>query len=208
MLDLEKDKRFKYVLVFKNHKPAAGSTTINHLRSQLIALPANPKSVKGELNGAKRYFNYKERCVYCDIITQELEDKKRLILDVDGFVAIAPFASRFPFETWILPKKHSPDYTKTKDSDMISLARILKEVLHRMNTLLSDPPYNYVLHTAPYRRAKAGYWNTIAHDYHWHIEIIPRLTRVAGFEWGTGFYINPTPPEEAAKFLKEAENNG
>lgn len=205
ILDLEKDKRFKYVLVFKNHKPAAGSTKIKHCRSQLIALPACPKSVKGELEEAKRYFDYKDRCVYCDIISQELQDKKRLILDIDGFVAIAPFAARFPFETWILPKKHSADFTDIEDKKMIDLARTLKEVMLRINILLSDPPYNYMLHTAPYRRPKAGYWSTIQQDYHWHIEIIPRLTRVAGFEWGTGFYINPTPPEEAAKFLREVK---
>lgn len=203
LLDLEKDRRFKYVLVFKNHKPAAGSTKIRHLRSQLIALPACPKSVKGELEGAKRYFDYKDRCVYCDIISQELQDKKRLILDIDGFVAIAPFAARFPFETWVLPKEHSADYSNIEDKDMADLSKILKELILRINRLLSDPPYNFMLHTAPYRRPKAGYWSTIKSDYHWHIEIIPRLTRVAGFEWGTGFYINPTPPEEAAKFLRE-----
>jgi UDPglucose--hexose-1-phosphate uridylyltransferase len=201
--DLENDKRFKYVLLFKNYKPAAGATRIKHCRSQLIALPVNPKSVKGELEGSKRYFDYKERCVYCDIITQEMENKKRLILDIDGFVAIAPFASRFPFETWILPKEHSADFTKLKDDKFIYLAKILKETLLRMHKLLSDPPYNYILHTAPYRRPKEGYWSTIAQDYHWHIEVIPRLTKVAGFEWGTGFYINPTPPEEAASFLRE-----
>lgn len=205
ILDLEKDKRFKYVVVFKNHKPAAGSSKIKHCRSQLIALPACPKSVKGELNGAKKYFEYKDRCVFCDIISQEMADKKRLILDIDGFVAIAPFAARFPFETWILPKKHSADFTNTEDKSMLGLGKVVKEVLMRLNRLLSDPPYNYIIHTAPYRRPKVGYWSTIDQDYHWHIEIIPRLTRVAGFEWGTGFYINPTPPEESAQFLRETK---
>jgi len=203
--DLERDKRFKYVLVFKNHKPAAGSTKIRHCRSQLIALPACPKSVKGELEGARKYFEYKDRCVFCDIISQELEDKSRLIFDVDGFVAIAPFAARFPFETWILPKDHCADFPKITDKNTFELAKILKEILLRMNKLLSDPPYNYILHTAPYRRPKAGYWGSIEQDYHWHIEIIPRLTRVAGFEWGTGFYINPMPPENSAKFLREVK---
>ncbi|MFA5069225.1 MAG: galactose-1-phosphate uridylyltransferase [Candidatus Omnitrophota bacterium] len=204
IVDLEGDTRFKYVLVFKNHKPASGATKIRHCRSQLIALPVCPKSVKGELIGAKRYFEYKDRCVFCDIISQELNDKKRLILDIDGFVAISPFAARFPFETWILPKKHSADYTSIIDVDANGLAKVLKEILFRMHRLLSDPPFNYIIHTAPYRRAKKGYWGTIENDYHWHIEIIPRLTRVAGFEWGTGFYINPMPPEDAARFLREA----
>ena len=205
ILDLEKDMRFKYVLAFKNHKPAAGSTQIRHTRSQLIALPATPKSIKAKLEGAKRYFEYKERCVYCDMISQELQDKKRVILEMDGFLAICPFASRFPFETIIMPKKHSASFTDINDNDAHNLAKTLKEILGRMDKLLSDPAYNYMLHTAPYKRAKAGYWSSIEHDFHWHIEIIPRLTKVAGFEWGTGFYINPTPPEEAAKFLKEAE---
>jgi UDPglucose--hexose-1-phosphate uridylyltransferase len=202
--DLEGDIRFKYVLIFKNHKPASGATKIRHCRSQLIALPVCPKSVKGELVGAKRYFEYKDRCVFCDIISQELNDKKRLILDIDGFIAIAPFAARFPFETWILPKKHSADFTSITKEDSHELGKVLKEVLSRMNRLLEDPPYNYIIHTAPYRRPKQGYWSTIDNDYHWHIEIIPRLTRVAGFEWGTGFYINPMPPEDAAQFLRDA----
>jgi UDPglucose--hexose-1-phosphate uridylyltransferase len=202
--DLEGDTRFKYVLIFKNHKPASGATKIRHCRSQLIALPVCPKSVKGELVGAKRYFEYKDRCVFCDIISQELSDKKRLILEIDGFVAIAPFAARFPFETWILPKKHSADFTSITAEDAKHLAKMMKEVLSRINRLLSDPPYNYIIHTAPYRRPKQGYWSSISQDYHWHIEIIPRLTRVAGFEWGTGFYINPLPPEDAAKALRDA----
>ena len=204
IVDLEGDTRFKYVLIFKNHKPASGATKIKHCRSQLIALPVCPKSVKGELVGAKRYFEYKDRCVFCDIISQELNDKKRLILDIDGFIAIAPFAARFPFETWILPKTHSTDFTSITEADAYELGKVLKEVLLRMNRLLSDPPYNYIIHTAPYRRPKQGYWSTIDSDYHWHIEIIPRLTRVAGFEWGTGFYINPMPPEDAAQFLRDA----
>jgi len=205
ILSLERDERFKYVLVFKNHKIAAGSTSIAHSRSQLIALPACPKNVKGELEGAKRYYDYKDRCVYCDMLTQEAKENKRLILDMGGFMAIAPFASRFPFETWILPKKHAAYFCKISDKGIKGLAKMLKEILGRINNLLSDPPYNYILHTAPYRRAKPGYWATIDHDFHWHLEIIPRLTKVAGFEWGTGFYINPMAPEEAAKFLREAK---
>ena len=205
ILALEGDRRLKYVLVFKNHKSLAGATDSDHSRSQLIALPACPKSVKGELEGAKRYFDYKDRCVYCDIINQEVKDKQRLILDKNGFVAIAPFASRFPFETWVLPKEHCADFSKITNEDISGLAKTLKEVLKRIKQGLSDPPYNYILHIAPYRREKVGYWSTIEQDYHWHIEIIPRLTQVAGFEWGTGFYINPISPEAAAKFLREVK---
>ncbi len=203
--DLGKDMRFKYALVFKNYGWVAGAGSIQHARSQLIATPVNPKRVKEELVGARQYYSYHERCVYCDLIKQELESKDRLILDIDGFIAIAPFASRFPFEVWILPKKHSCDFTSLEVPSRIDLARILKKVLSKLKKGLDDPPYNYMLHTAPFRREKLGYWKSIDYDYHWHIEIMPRLTRVAGFEWGTGFYICPLPPEAAAKFLREVE---
>ena len=203
MLDLEKDKRFKYVLVFKNYGWTAGGGRIRHSRSQLIATPVNPKRVKEELEGARFYYNYHERCVFCDLIKQELALKDRLILEIDGFIAITPFAARFPFETWILPKKHSADFTSIDANAQHNLAKIMKAVLGKLKQGLNDPPYNYVLHTAPFRRQKIGYWRSIDSDYHWHIEIMPRLTRVAGFEWGTGFYICPLPPEDAAKFLRE-----
>jgi UDPglucose--hexose-1-phosphate uridylyltransferase len=205
MVDLEKDKRFKYVLIFKNYGWAAGSGRIKHSRSQIIATPVNLKRVKEELAGARRYYEYHERCVFCDLIKQELESKDRLILDIDGFIAITPFAARFPFEIWILPKKHSCDFTNLDMPSRIDLARIVKKTLSKLKKSLNDPPYNYVVHTAPFRRPKVGYWKSIDYDYHWHIEIMPRLTRVAGFEWGTGFYICPLPPEDAAKFLREVE---
>lgn len=201
--DLERDRRFKYVLVFKNYGWTAGGGRVKHSRSQLIATPVNPKRVKEELAGARSYYDYHERCVYCDLIQQELQSKERLILDVDGFIAVTPFAARFPFEVWILPKKHSSDFTSLDMPNRLYLSRIMKKVLAKLKKGLNDPPYNYVLHTAPFRRQKVGYWKSIDHDYHWHIEIMPRLTRVAGFEWGTGFYICPLPPEDAAKFLKE-----
>ncbi|MEI8176644.1 MAG: galactose-1-phosphate uridylyltransferase, partial [Candidatus Omnitrophota bacterium] len=172
--DLEKDIRLKYVLIFKNYGHAAGSMSFKHSRSQLIATPINPKLVKEELVGAKRYFDYKERCIYCDMIKYELESQKRIILEVDGFVAIAPYASRFPFEIWILPKEHSCDFPKLPEYQRLDLARTLKTVMMKLKKALGDPPYNYVIHTAPLRLgSKPGYWKTIEDDYHWHIEIIP-----------------------------------
>lgn len=204
MTDLEKDPRFKYALIFKNYGWSAGGGKMKHTRSQLIATPINPKRVKEELAGSREYYDYHERCIFCDLIKQELDQKDRLILDVDGFIAICPFAARFPFEVWVLPKKHSCDFTALDMPSRLNLAYIMKQVLTKLKKGLNDPPYNYVLHTAPFRRqSKSGYWKTIDQDYHWHIEIIPRITRVAGFEWGTGFYICPVPPEDAAKFLKE-----
>lgn len=203
--DLGRDQRFKYALLFKNYGLAAGSGKIRHSHSQLIALPVNPIRLKDELVGARQYFEYKERCVFCDIIKQELDTGRRIVADVDGFLAFAPFASRFPFEIWLLPKKHSADFSNTTKDKRILLAKIMKLVLLKLKKALVDPPYNIILHTAPFRTPRPGYWRTIDEDFHWHFEIMPRLIRVAGFEWGTGFYINPTPPEEAAKYLSETE---
>ncbi|MFH1577580.1 MAG: galactose-1-phosphate uridylyltransferase, partial [Candidatus Omnitrophota bacterium] len=180
IVDLGKDKRFRYVLLFKNHGWAAGGGRIKHSRSQLIATPVTPKRVKEELVGARRYFEYHERCVFCDLVSQELEKKDRLIIDIDGFIAITPFASRFPFEIWILPKNHSCDFVSLDDQHRRHLAKILKIVLLKLKIGLNDPPFNYIIHTAPFRHPKAGHWKTIQDDYHWHIEIMPRLTRVAG----------------------------
>jgi len=205
IIDLEKDRRFKYALVFKNHGWTAGAGRIKHSRSQLIATPVNPKRVKEELAGSMAYYEYHERCIFCDLIKQELQSKERLILDLDGFIAITPFAARFPFEVWILPKKHSCDFVSLDMESRMYLARTMKIVLSKLKKGLNDPPYNYVVHTAPFRRQKSGYWKSIDNDYHWHIEIMPRLTRVAGFEWGTGFYICPLPPENAAQFLREVQ---
>ncbi|MCM8771225.1 MAG: galactose-1-phosphate uridylyltransferase [Candidatus Omnitrophica bacterium] len=206
IVDLEKDKRFKYVLVFKNYGWIAGGGRVKHSRSQLIATPVNPKRVKEELVGAHAYYEYHERCIFCDLIKQEIEQKDRLIIETEGFIAICPFAARFPFEMWVLPKKHSCDFTSLDMPMRLNLAYIIKQVLSRLKKGLNDPPYNFILHTAPFRRpTKAGYWRTIDYDYHWHIEIMPRLTRVAGFEWGTGFYICPLPPEDGAKFLREIQ---
>ncbi|PIQ89372.1 MAG: galactose-1-phosphate uridylyltransferase [Candidatus Omnitrophica bacterium CG11_big_fil_rev_8_21_14_0_20_42_13] len=203
--DLEKDERFKYLLVFKNYGWAAGGGRIKHARSQLIATPVNPKRVKEELAGAKKYFDYHERCIFCDLIKQEVDFKERVVAEIDGFVAIVPFASRFPFEIWILPKDHNCDFSTITAGHQKELAEMLKLVLLKLKKAANDPPYNYIIHTAPFRRPKLGYWKTIHEDFHWHIEIIPRLTRVAGFEWGTGFYICPLPPESAAKFLREVQ---
>jgi len=197
IVDLRNDQRLRYVLVFKNHGVAAGAS-LEHSHSQLIALPIVPRRVAEEIEGAKNYFSYKDRCVFCDIIRQELQQKKRVILENKAFLSVAPFASRFPFETWILPKTHYPCYEKMEFALYEQVAQILSETLKRMNRVLNDPPYNYVLHTSSFSGMESEH-------YHWHVEIMPKLTKVAGFEWGTGFYINPTPPEEAAEYLREVK---
>ncbi len=205
--DLEKDPRIKYVMVVKNYGRAAGGGHLKHQRLQLIGTPVNLKRVKGELEGAKRYYDYKERCIFCDIIKQELGANKRVIMETKQFIAIMPFASRFPFETWFLPKEHSCDFYKTPKERSADFGELVGQTFAKLRKVIGDFPYNTVLHTAPFRRdlGKRRYWDTIEHDYHWHFEVLPILTRVAGFEWGSGFYINPLPPEDACKSVKEAK---
>ncbi len=206
--ELEKDPRFKYTLLFKNHGLISGSARdiIRHTRSQLIATPITPKRVKEELESTRSYFDRHDRCVFCDIIRQEAKDGSRIVAQNASFFAFCPFASRSPFEIWILPKKHSADFGKLPGQDFPAIASLLKECLTKIRALLNDPPYNMILHTAPYRHSdKWTYWRTVEEDYHWYLQISPRLTRDAGFEWGTGIYINPTPPEDAAQLLRETE---
>ncbi len=205
--DLERDPRFRYALLFKNYRDVAGAGRVPHVRSQLIATPVTPKRVKEELVGSRRYYGGKERCLICDVVQQERQAQLRIVHETDHMVAVCPFASRFPFELWVVPKRHNCDFSRIQPEEMRDLAGMMKHVLARLRVVLEDPPYNYLLHTAPFRNepGKLGHWQTIEHDYHWHVELIPRLTRVAGFEWGSGFYINPTPPEEAAKYLRDAD---
>jgi UDPglucose--hexose-1-phosphate uridylyltransferase len=194
---LRDDKRLKYILIFKNHG-ALGGASLPHPHSQIIAIPSVPKRVLEELNGAKDYYDYKERCVFCDMISQEKIENRRIVEENEDFIAFAPYASRFPFEVWIAPKVHSHDFGKIEDSQVKTFAIILRNTLKRIYKVLDNPPYNFVIHTSPtYEEGKIY--------YHWHVEIMPRLTRVAGFEWGSGFYINPVPPEDAAKYLKNVE---
>ena len=192
--DLKNDIRLKYVLIFKNHGREAGAT-LDHSHSQLVALPILPKRVLEEMLGAKKYYEYRDRCIYCDIIAQELYSHDRIIIDERNFIALSPFAPRKPFESWIVPKKHSAHFISISDEELSSLADILLEVLKRISISLSNPPFNFILHTSDFKNSENDY-------YHWHIEIMPVLTTIAGFEWGSGFYINPTSPEEAARFLK------
>jgi UDPglucose--hexose-1-phosphate uridylyltransferase len=204
MADLSGDDRFKYVLIFKNQGYAAGAT-MSHAHSQLIATPVTPKRVKEELAGSQRYYDFKRRCVFCDIIKQETRlTRERVVFENDLFLVMSPFAARVPFETWVLPKQHNSDYLNINGAEFGALAQALKTVLLKMRHALNDPPFNYLIHTAPFRRPRPGYWSTIQFDYHWHLEIIPRLTRPAGFEEGSGFFINPVSPEEAANILAQA----
>jgi len=194
-MDLKKDKRFRYILIFKNHGFKAGAS-LEHSHSQLIALPIIPKAVMEELNGSKEYYDYKERCLYCDIVAQEIAEQKRVVMENEDFITICPFAPRFPFEMWILPKRHDAHFEDATKHEISNLGSLFQTSLKKLDKALGDPPYNFMLHTSPVVMPDLPY-------YHWHIEITPRVTRLAGFERGSGFYINPTAPEVSAQFLRD-----
>jgi len=205
--DLMRDPRFKYVLIFKNHGALAGAT-LAHPHTQLIATPVTPREVAMELENSKNHHQIKERCLICDLISQEIESGQRIVSISDAHIAYAPYASRFPFEIFFAPRQHSHRFSEVPRQQIAEIARGLRDTMQRLKQVLRNPPYNFVLHTAPNTNTHAKrshYWDTLEFDYHWHIEILPRLTRLAGFEWGSGFYINPTAPEEAARFLRDAE---
>ena len=197
LMDLQRDRRLVYGMIFKNVGAAAGAS-LEHSHSQLIVTPIVPINVAEEIEGSQAFYRYRGRCVFCDMLEQELTFERRIVFDSPGFVAFCPFAARFPFETWVVPTTHASHYESLSRAGSEELARVLKRVLEKIETALDRPAYNYIVHTAPFDTQALGH-------YHWHIEIIPRVTKTAGFEWGTGFYINPVPPEEAATFMREIE---
>jgi len=203
--DLRRDLRLRYIIIFRNYGKVAGAS-LAHPHSQLIATAIVPRLPKEKLEAARSHYLSKERCIFCDLIRQEQALGDRVVMETRGFIVLSPFAARFPFELVIFPLRHCHDFVLMEEGEVSELAEVLKEALWRLREALNNPPYNYILHTAPSTHPRPGrpeYWGTLALDYHWHIEIVPRLTKVAGFEWGTGFYINPVAPEEATKFLRE-----
>jgi UDPglucose--hexose-1-phosphate uridylyltransferase len=200
---IEEDLRYQYVQLFKNKGKEAGAS-LSHPHTQLVATPIVPKRIKEEMYGAERLFRtFKEECAFCRIIREEQAMAERLVDQNRHFAVITPFASRFPFEMAVYPLRHSPYFTVLRGEELESMAGILKAVLTRLKGTLGDPAYNMVLHQAPSPALSLRHWPDIDRNYHWHLEIFPILTKVAGFEWGTGYYINPVPPETAAGFLKK-----
>lgn len=194
MVDLRNDLRFRYILLFKNHGEAAGAS-LEHAHSQLIALPVTPRQVQEEIEGAHRHFEHRERCIFCDIVMQERKERARLVLENEEFVVFTPWAPRSPFETWIVPKRHESNFEAESKERLAYCAQALRSTLKRLGASLGDPAYNFIVHSNPLRDPPSA-------SYHWHIEVMPALTHTAGFEWGSGFHINPVPPEEAAEFLR------
>ncbi len=205
VLSIEKEFQYKYVHIFKNKGREAGAS-LSHPHSQIVATPIIPKKVNEELYGCERLHRQYGECIVCRIIREETKSGDRLILRNEHFCAIAPFAPRFPFEMRIYPLRHSAWFTSLTKAELVSLSRMLRAILSKMKAVLSDPPYNFYFHQGPNANLPHEAWANLEQSFHWHIEIIPVLTRVAGFEWGTGFYINPVPPETAARFMRDSQN--
>ena len=201
VISIEKEFQYKYVHVFKNKGRDAGASLL-HPHSQIVATPIIPKQVNEELYGCERLHRQLGECIFCRTIRDETRIGQRLIFRNDHFCAIVPYAPRFPFEMRIYPLRHAAWFADLTRVEAESLAKILKVVLGNLKGLLSDPPFNYYIHQAPNPNLPHEAWANLKESYHWHMEIIPVLTRAAGFEWGTGFYINPFPPETAAEFLR------
>lgn len=207
LLDLRQDRRFRYLQVFKNHGIEAGAP-LPHAHSQLMAVPITPPVIRNELNTCREHYRQTGSCLICDILAQDIADGRRVVFNDGRFAVLAPYASCFPFELRLYPIQHNHDFALQNDHELGDCARALQDMLRRLYTLLQDPPYNFILHTAPPMTAftgKPGYWETLPRDYHWHIELVPRLRQIAGFEWGSGFFVNPLPAEDAARFLAETD---
>ena len=201
IISIEKEFQYKYVHVFKNKGREAGAS-LSHPHSQIVATPIIPKGVNEELYNCERLHRQFDECIFCRIIRDENMIAERLVLRNDHFCVITPFAPRFPFEMRVYPLRHSPWFTTLSKIEIKALAKTLRIVLSKLKNTLSDPPFNYFIHQGPNPNLPHEAWVNLERSYHWHMEIIPVLTRVAGFEWGTGFYINPVTPEAAAGFLK------
>jgi UDPglucose--hexose-1-phosphate uridylyltransferase len=192
--DLKRDARFASAVVFKNHGRAAGAR-MDHSHSQIAAYPIVPAALDDEVRGAAAHFALTGHCIFCDLTAQELRDDRRTVSDTLPIIAITPFASRVPFETWLLPREHEARFEEVSDATLEAMAVVLKDVMARLDWALERPAYNLVLHTAPF----SGEADLA---FHWHLEIIPRVTRWSGLEWGTAIPRNPVSPEEAARVLR------
>jgi len=192
---LRKDRRWRCLLIYKNQGEAAGAT-LEHVHSQVIALPFVPKEVSAEITGANRHYRSTGACFYCALSQTESVSGKRLVSSTERFVALCPFAPRFLYETWILPKNHSATFESSSDEDIFALAHALRNVIIKLNGALGNPAFNYFIHSLPPHE-------TAEYQYHWHIEILPQVAKAAGLEWGSGIHLNPVCPEEAARLLRE-----
>jgi UDPglucose--hexose-1-phosphate uridylyltransferase len=192
---LRQDPRLEAIILFKNHGEIAGSSIV-HSHSQLAATPVVPFQFRARMEEAMRYFDENGECIFCRTLRDELAAGERIIEQTEHFVAFSPYAALSPFHTWIFPRRHSSSFEEITDTELVDLARNLKATLAKLYYGLNDPPFNYAIRSAPTRERHGDY-------YHWYVTIIPRVTKTAGFEFGSGMFINTVVPEEGAKFLRD-----
>ena len=205
--DLKRDGRFKYVSLFKNHGASAGQE-FEHPASQITATTFIPRRVLYELRSCRDYFQSKERCVFCDIVSQEMQQNLRVLETRGDFIALCPYAPRVPYETWILPRTHEAAFERfaqNRSGTLRDLGALLRRTLQRIRTMTED--FHLVLHTSPnttHPSETLGYWKTLDEDYHWHIEILPILAAKAKSYTFKEVYYSPVSSETAVKRLREA----
>lgn len=208
MNEMMQESRFHYVMLFRNQGENAGAT-LSHPHAQIIALPIIPTVVRAELVSTHDYYRDNKECRFCQILREEQDAQTRIVFENQHFIVTAPYASRTPYELMLMPRVHRADFTELSDQETDELSVALSETLGRLKALLDNPAYNLIIHSIPNMSSRSKFlreFTSILKSYHWHIEIIPRLSKAAGFEWGTGFYINSTLPEEAAKSLKAVKS--
>ena len=196
-LAIAKNENINLITIFRNHGARAG-TSLEHPHSQIIATPIVPPHVRYPMEQAVAHYDKYGTCVYCDLLREELRQKERIISESDNFVAFCSFASRTPFETRIYPKRHMASFMNIENEEIEEMAAMLRDTLNKIYICLDDPDYNYVLRSSP-----IGDENT--RHLHWYMVIIPKVSTAAGFEIGTGIYINTVAPEVAARYLREAK---
>lgn len=188
---LATDPRIKYIQIYKNRGLFAGAS-LEHSHSQILALPDVPR----ENQGLSKYYQREGKCLLCTILEEEMASQQRVVYESEHFLLICPYASRFSYETWVIPRRHAEHFADINDEELDDLAAIMKAFMPVMVDCLSDPSYNIVINTAPVNQEIGG-------GYHWYMEIIPRLIVAAGVEFTTGFYMNPVAPEISAAMLRE-----
>jgi len=191
---ISSDNLWHYLQVFQNVGAEAGAS-LAHLHAQIIALPLVPDAIQSELAFAKEYHGRHSACVYCELIAKERLARSRILRETEHFLAFCPFAPRFSYEFWVMPKYHASHFEITVDAALAELARLVRDLLAALDAVLAEPAYNTYLHTTPMKAKPNGH-------YHWHWEVIPRTARAAGFEWGSGCFLNAVPPEKAAAELR------
>ena len=194
---IRKDSRIEQIIYFKNHRERAGAS-LKHPHSQIIGLPVVPTDIRHRIEEARRYFDDFGECVFCVMMRDELQKQVRLVAENSHFVAFVLYAAPSPFHVWVLPRQHSVSFLYSQPDEIAALADILRIILRKLYIGLNDPAYNLIIRSAPVKE--------ISNDYlHWYVTIIPRLSRTAGFEMGSGMFINPALPEESAAFLREVK---